>query len=446
MGREISVGNKLGYILFIDGFVKDDIMLFIMRDLQAIGENVNIERIQNLINKKIAYVEVESVDEYEKIELFVLSGAVALFIDGFEKAVIIDARTYPARSPEESSVEKVTRGSRDGFVETMIFNTALIRRRVRDNKLIFNIKTVGTRSKTDVVIGYIDDLADKKLLKYVEEKISSIKVSSLLMAEKSLEELLIKKRWFNPLPQVRFTERPDVVSSHLLEGNIVIIVDTSPSVMLIPTTYFYFTQYAEDYYQNPLVGTFTRIMRFLAIFISVHLTPIWLILAEYTSQLPDNLKFLGISDVGKLPVIAQLLLLELGIELIKMSSLHTPNNISGSLGIIGGLIIGDLAITVGYFTTESIFYSAVVAIATLCISNVEFAYAMRIFRLFLLILSAIFGIWGLVAGEIIIILITYFTKTIDHKRRYLWPLFPFNYNALKNVLLRRPVKEEKSEN
>lgn len=439
IGRQLSIGNKTGYLTFIDGFAKDDIMLFIMRDLQSIQGEIKISSVSDFIKERIPYIEAETFNDLNKMKNSVLSGAVALVIDGENTGIIIDAREYPSRSPEESQVEKVTRGSRDGFVETLIFNTALIRRRVRDPNLIFEIKNVGKRSQTDVVIGYIEDLVDKNLLDHLKEKIDSIDIPSLLMAEKSLEELIIKKKWYNPLPQVKFTERPDVVSAHLMEGHIAVIVDTSPSVMILPTTIFYFSQYAEDYYQNPLIGTFTRFVRFLAIITALFLTPVWLILAENSDKLPHIFNFIGQKEEVGFSLLVQFLILEFGIELLKLSSLHTPTNIGASFGIIGGLIVGELAIKVGFFSVETIFYTAVTAIAAYCIPSIEFSSSIRIFRLILLILSGTLGIWGFIAGIIMVFLIIYNTETFDNKRKYTWPLIPFEWKSLKNIIFRRPI-------
>lgn len=443
IGREVTIGEKQAYLLFVDGFAKDDIMLRVLEDLQSVKKEDNINTIKALIDKKIAYIEVETFNKLDKLKMSVLSGAEILIIEGEDTGIIIDAREYPVRSPEESQVEKVTRGSRDGLVETVVFNTALIRRRVRDSGLTFEMKNVGTRSKTDVAIGYISDLVDDELLQDLKNKIDEIDIPSLLMAEKSLEELILKKRWYNPLPQVKFTERPDVAAAHLMEGHIVIIVDTSPSVMILPTTVFYFSQYAEDYYQNPLVGTFTRFMRFLSILVSLFLTPIWLLLAENSDKLPEFINFIGVKEDAAFPLLVQFLLLEFGIELLKMSSLHTPQNLGASFGIIGGLIVGEMAIKVGFFSVEPIFYTAVTAISEFCIPSVEFASAIRVFRLFLLILTGLFWHWGFLIGLIIILLITYNTYTFDKKRKYTWPLIPFHGKALLNVLIRRPIHDIK---
>ncbi|QUI23548.1 spore germination protein [Vallitalea pronyensis] len=443
IGRGVTFGETKGYITFVDGFAKDDIMLWLLDQLQDLTDaEASIDGLQRFIDKHIGYIEVETFQDFDTLQLSVLSGAVALVLDGQKDGIIIDARTYPARGPEEPDLEKVTRGSRDGLVETVVFNTALIRRRVRDARLIFEMKTVGKRSKTDVSIGYIADMVDDDLLTTLHEKIDRIQVDALLMAEKSLEELIIKKKWFNPMPQVRFTERPDVVAAHLLEGHIAIIVDTSPSVMLLPTTFFHFTQHSEDYYQNPLVGTYTRWIRFLSIIIATVLSPLWLMFAENPSYLPDSLAFIGPKEVGNIPIFIQFIILELGLDMLRMASIHTPNTLSTSLGIIGGLILSQFAVDVGWFIPETILYMAITGICTFATPSIEFAMAIRLFRLFLLLLTGIFGLYGFLAGLIIILLIIVTTKTFSGIH-YTWPLFPLNAKALSHVMLRKPIIEIK---
>jgi stage V sporulation protein AF len=443
IGRHLKFGDTKAYLVFIDGFAKDDIMLWLLENLQNLPEDkTTINDLKQWISSHIGYIEVETFTDFNSLQNSVLSGAVALILDGHSEGIIIDARTYPSRGPEEPDLEKVTRGSRDGLVETIIFNTALIRRRIRDNRLIFEMKTVGKRSKTDVSIGYITDLVDEKLLDIVNKKIDNIQVDSLIMAEKSLEELLIKKRWFNPLPQVRFTERPDVVAAHLLEGHIVIIVDTSPSVMLIPTTFFHFTQHSEDYYQNPLVGTYIRWIRFLSILVATILSPLWLMFAENPEFLPKSLQFIGPEEVGNIPLFIQFIILEIGLDMLRIASIHTPNTLSTSLGIIGGLILSQFAVDVGWFIPETILYMAIVGICTFASPSIEFSLAIRLFRLFLLLLTGLFNIYGFIIGLIVIILIIGTTKTLS-SIHYTWPLFPLDCKALSNIIFRKPIIEIK---
>ena len=349
------------------------------------------------------------------------------------------SREYPVRSPQEPELEKVSRGSRDGLVETIIFNTALIRRRLRDPNLIFEITSVGKRSKTDVVIAYLDDLVDKQLLKEVQDKINKIDVGALVMAEKTLEELLIKKHWYNPLPQVKFTERPDVVAAHLLEGHIAIIVDTSPSIMLLPVTMFHFTQHAEDYYQNIMVGTYYRWIRFLGMLSAFLLPPLWLLLVENKELLPNFLQFIGPKDEFTIPLTIQLLLLEFGLDILRISSIHTPSALNTSLGIIGGLILSDLAVKVGIFVPETVLYMAIAGIGTFATPSLEFALAIRIFRLFLLIMTGLIGIWGFVGALIIIFIIICSCRSFKYGKAYTWPLIPLKLKPLSHILFRMPI-------
>jgi stage V sporulation protein AF len=335
INREIIIGGRKASYIFVDGFVKDDIMLFIEKRLQQLSrEDVNPNTIKKLITQKISYVETEITDDLDKIQLMVLSGALAILIDKEDRAIILDVRTYPARGPEEPELEKVTRGSRDGFTETIIFNTALVRRRLRDPNLRFEITQVGRRSQTDVVIGYIKDIANPKIIKDLKSKLNAIDTDSLEMAEKTLEEFVMGRSW-NPLPQARYTERPDVASSHLLEGHIVIMVDTSPSIMIVPVTMFHFTQHAQDYYQNPAVGTYFRWVRMLGICFSLILPPLWLLLVYYKGSFPQWLQFLGPKKTGQITLFLQFLILEIGVDLLRIASVHTPNTLATSLALIG---------------------------------------------------------------------------------------------------------------
>ncbi len=455
IGRDIQVGDRDGYLIFVDGFAKDQVMYFVVKALQTMKPVSGTEGTSNtgaatsgsayikeLMKATIAYLEVAEFSSLEEMEQSVLSGSLALLIDGEETGIIIDAREYPARNPEETDSERVTSASKDGFVETIVFNTALIRRRVRNSGLTFEMKTVGSSSKTDVCLAYIQDRVDKNYLTLLRKKIDNIQIDSLVMAEKSLEELLLKKKWYNPLPQFKYTQRPDIAASYLHEGHVLVLVDTTPSVMITPSTFFYFTQFAEDYYQNPLVGTYNRYVRLFAMAVSLFLTPLWLFLAENQSILPKFLQFIGTKEKTSIPLLVQFLILEFGFDLLRMSSLHTPSYLGGAFGIIGGLLLGDFAIKVGYFVPETIFYMSLSAIALFCIPNVEFSAAIRVFRLFLLLLTGLFWHWGFLAGLGIIFLITISTETLDKGRSYLWPLIPFNGKALLHILFRTPVSKQ----
>lgn len=442
IGRDIEVADTKGFLVFVDGFVKDDVMLYILQDLQYLNDKDKILDLHGFTQRHLAYIEVSYFKDLDTMETAVLSGNVAVIFDHHSEGLLIDARTYPARGPQEPDLEKVTRGSRDGMVETIVFNTALIRRRIRDTRLIFEMKQVGLRSKSDIAISYIDGLASQQLLSELHASLDKIQVDSLVMAEKSLVELLIKSNWYNPLPKVRFTERPDVVAAHLLEGHIAVIVDNSPSVILLPTTIFHFTQHAEDYYQNPMVGTYTRWMRFIALTAALLVTPIWLLLVSHVDQLPEYLQFIGPKEEGVIPIFIQFIVLEIGLYVLRIASIHTPNSLSTSLGIIGGLILSQFAVTVGWVGEETVLYMAIVGICTFASPSIEFSLAIIIFRTLLLILTGLFDWIGFVVGIGYVLIMIFETKTFAGFH-YTWPLIPFNGAALSNILFRKPIIEVK---
>ncbi|WP_120166864.1 spore germination protein [Thermohalobacter berrensis] len=438
--REINIDGKKLVAFFIDGFVKDDMMFWILSFLQkSKREEIVPNTITKLITTKIPYVECDSEKDLQKIEYFILSGAAALFIDGVEEAIIVDTRTYPARGPEEPDLEKVTRGSRDGFVETIVFNTALIRRRVRDPNLRFELLNVGKRSQTDIAIGYMEDITNEDLIKSLKDKLKKIETDSLVMAEKSLEEYILGRNW-NPLPQAKFTERPDVAAAHLLEGHVIIIVDTTPSVMILPVTMFHFTQHAEDYYQNPAIGTYIRWIRFLAMILSYMLPALWLLLVNNKTILPEALSFIGPKKTGTIPLLIQFIILEIGLDLLRIASIHTPNALTTSLGIIGALLLSEFAVKVGWFIPETVLYGAIAGIGMFATPSIEFAMAIRIFRLILVVFTGLLDIYGFIAGLLIFIVTILRTKSFGGIN-YLWPLIPFNKKALTTILMRKPIPE-----
>ena len=247
IARELYIGQTKAYFLAVNGMCKSDLIQQLFSDLQnpLYTKDDTVKDLRQFAAAKIGYSQVTFTDSWDTILHSLLSGPSILLVDGFAEAVVIDARSYPTRGIEEPDTEKVTRGSRDGFVETLLFNTNLIRRRIRSPELTFEICSLGSVSQTDVSIAYLDHLVNQSLLKEIRRALAGLSVTSLTMGAKSLEELLVKKRWYNPLPSIQVTERPDVACSYLAEGHILILVDNSPSVLILPCTIFQFTQSPE---------------------------------------------------------------------------------------------------------------------------------------------------------------------------------------------------------
>ncbi len=431
--RELKFGDKDAVLYFVDGLSKDEMLWYIINKLQTTDDIKNIEYIEK---SNISYIEVEKTNDIDLVIKNILSGMAVFVIDGLSEFILVDTREYPVRSIEEPDLEKVTRGSRDGFVETIVFNTALIRRRLRDPNLIIEMTEVGRRSKTDIAIVYVNDLVDKDILKEIKDKISNADIDSMSLGEKTIEQLIIKKNKFNPYPIFRYTERPDVCISHLLEGQVAIIVDNNPSVLITPITFFTFFQHYEDYNTHPVVGTYLRWIRFLYVFASLLIVPLWLLIVMYPDNIPNFLSFIGPKESDfKIPLLLQFLLIEIGLDGLKLASIHTPSSLSTSLGIIGGLLIGEFAVSVGWLIPETILYMAVVAIGQFATPSIEFSYANRISRLFLLISTGIFGIYGFATSFAILFIVLLTTRTIKGYN-YLYPLYPFSLKDVIRVLFR----------
>ena len=361
MTRHLYLGKTKAYFLGINGFCKTDVLQQVFSDLQNpmyMSDNY-VEAIEDYMNSKIGYAQTSLSDSWDEIIRNVLSGPAVLFIDGFTRAVLIDVRTYPARGIEEPDLERVTRGARDGFVETLLFNANLIRRRVRSPELVFAMHSVGAESKTDVAVAYLENTVNRELLEKLSAALDSLLATSLTMGAKSLEELLLRKHWWNPLPSMQMTERPDVACSYLAEGHILVLVDNSPQVLILPCTIFQFTQNPEDYYKSPAVGSYFRMVRLLCIPVSLLLLPLFLLI---TAHFPDTAREWGLlTDTGLTPqrLFFYVLAVEFLLDLFKYSSSLSSGKFSGSLSVVGGLIIGDIAVTLNWATTDVLFYAAV---------------------------------------------------------------------------------------
>lgn len=440
--RNFNIGHNRAYWIGVNGLINNDVLQLIFSDLliEDSSSDYAINDIEVFMNTKITYGQAELCDSWKKILKHILSGPSILFIDGFDKAIVLDCRNYPSRSISEPDVEIVTKGAKDSFTESLTSNTALIRRRIRNCDLIFDRISLGTETKTDVSIGYIHGKCDFELVKKVKETLLTSKLSGITMGHKSIEELLVKKRWYNPMPSMVSTQRPDVVASYLSEGYISIVTDTSPYVLVLPTTLFQYTQSPEDYYKNPAVGNYIRFIRFVSILTSVFLMPFFLLLGSMQHALPKWLSSVTGDEISFIRMFIYVLFVELGLDLFKYASAHSFSGYSSSLSIVGGLIIGDIATTLNWASTEILFYEALTLLATLALPYVEFGDALRLYRLMLVLTTGIGGclnhsIAGFLLGVVLITLSLTTTPTFGGKS-YFWPLYPFNFKALKTLVFR----------
>ncbi len=411
--REMIIGGKASVFYYIDGFIKDEAMLKLMDSFLSVAEEDMPQDAEGFLQKNVPYVEVDLLEDFDQAVRNVLSGAACLFIDGYKECINIDCRTYPARSVDEPDKDKSLRGSRDGFVETIVFNTALMRRRIRDPHLIMEMTEAGQASRTDIAICYMSDRVDQELLKNLKERIESLKLGDLRMNQQSLAEALFKRKWFNPFPKFKYTERPDTAAACLLEGKVVILVDNSPAAMILPTSILDMIEEANDYYFPTLTGIYLKTTRTLITIATVFFTPLYLLFMQNQQWLPEVFEFVAVRDTVNIPLIFQFLLLELSIDGLRLAAMNTPTMLSTPLSVIAGIVMGEFSVQSGWFNSEVMLYMAFVAVANYTQPNFELGYALKFMRLMLLVLTAVLNLYGFIIGCILVLCFLIFNKTLS---------------------------------
>ncbi len=411
--RDMIIGGRESCFFFIDGFMKDEVMSKVMDTLFKLTPEQMPKTSTELSRTMISYVEIDTFSEFDGIIKNILSGVACLFVDGYESCIAIDCRTYPARSVDEPAQDKSLRGSRDGFVETIVFNTALIRRRIRDPHLTMKMMEIGKSSRTDVTLCYMTDRVNQDLLNLLIQKFEQMREHDLKMNQQTLAELLFKRKWYNPFPKFKYTERPDTAAACIMEGKIVILVDNSPSVMILPTSIFDIIEEANDYYFPTLTGIYLKISRSIITIMTVFLTPLFLLFMQNPEWMPDVFDFVLVRNTINIPLYFQLLLLELAIDGLRLAALNTPSMLSTPLSVIAGIVMGEFSVQSGWFNSEVMLYMAFVAVANYTQPNFELGYALKFMRLLLLTLTALFNWIGFAVGCIIIVCSVCFNRTVS---------------------------------
>ena len=443
--RDLYVAGRRARFWVIDGFGGDAILermgaFWLSLQPEAVRD---LTEMQQFADRFVTFMEVNVSFDRDDIVTSVLMGKSLLLVEGLSGAALIDAKEYPSRSVGEPPDGKVLRGSHDGFIEAVVPNMALLRRRIRDPHLTMEGMKVGRRSHNDVVLCYLDDRVDQALLTELRQKLQNIDAKSLTMAQESVAEAIRPRQWYNPFPKVRYTERPDAAAACVMEGNIILMVDNSASVMILPTTFFDFTQEANDFYFPPLVGTYLRILRVTVFLISLLITPAWYLMVSSPELLPGWLDFLSSPEPAALSLLSQLLVVEFLIDVLKLASLNTPDTLANSFSMLGALILGDFAVQAGWLGPEVLVYMAFVSVAGFAQPSYELGYAFKLLRVVLLLVTAAFRVWGFALGFLGILVLLATTKPLVGKG-YLYPLIPFNAKALWRLLVREPIHRDNS--
>ena len=443
-----------------------------MLDDSALGKMVNHfwesspEQIQEFMkNNSLGVADVRKFDTMEDAFAALLAGNAIFFVDGYDKAMKISSKGYPNMGVSEVQSEKVIRGSREGFTDSTKVNSALVRKRLRDTRLKVEEKFMGVRSNTLVQILYIEDLVHEELLEEVKERLDKYEIDGIL--DTGMLEQLTEESWISPFPQYQTTERPDRAAQELLNGKIVMFCDNSPSGLILPSTFQGFMESSEDWYNRFEMTSFLRVLRYFAMLIATLLPGLYLAVIRFHTQiLPENLILSFAEARAGVPFssIVELVLLELSFELIREAGVRIPGQLGNTIGIVGGLIIGQSAVTANIVSPIVVIIVALTALGSMAIPNEEFASGFRILKYGFLFLGGYLGIFGLVLGIYFVLAhlggllsfgIPYLVPFVKResgkyvgngilrppfRMRKIRPLFA---NANENVRLKRKSQEEK---
>ena len=437
--ERIIKNHNYSFSLLYNTFITSSMKLtLLVNDFISIKEQINESNFIEVLSNSFSCESLKINDDKTEIAKALFNGDLVIMMKGYNKAVIIDLKNYPARSLSEPDSEKVVRGSRDGFTENLNVNIGLIRRRIKDEHLVMKCFEIGKVSKTKVVLLYLENIISEKVKVTIETKLKSIRVNELTLTDKALEELLLNN-FYTPYPLIKYTERPDTLAMHLYQGMFGIIVDTSPSAIIGPVSVFDHLQHAEEFRQTVIAGTYLRLIRFIGIIFSFFSIPVWLALSSINYTIPF-FSYLFLTDVPFNQLFLQVLIAEIAVELIRMASIHTPNALATSMGLISGLILGDMAIKVGIVKEQVVILSAISAIGSYITPSYELSLAAKISKIFIMLMVFILKITGLIIS--ILILLIYLACLKSFTRPYLYPLIPFNFHDLIKQMVRLPYKKK----
>lgn len=407
-GREIDIN-------YVSSLCSDDLIAYLV-------EGITLARgktLKDCLNNG----DVKEETNRQKYEYAMLTGCAIVKDRQKQKVYVLDTRHFPTRSIEEPDTEKTVRGSKDGFNENLLNCAGLIRRRIRTMDLVMNKQTVGKKHKLDICLCYLKSEVDQTMLQDILKRISSIQNEDLVMSDRALEELIFDQG-YNPFPLVRYSERPDIVATHINHGYIAIICDTSSSVMMLPTTLFEILEHVEEHRQTPLIGTFIRLIRLTAVFLSIYLVPLWMLIYN--------------KGVFHYQDLFSILLVEFAVELLRIATIHTPDSISNTMGMIAAILLGEFAIELGLFSGEVLLFVAIGNVCGFATPNYELSLTNKYVKILIILITGLFGWIGFLISQIL--LYGYLITIRPFGFSYLYPLIPFDGKALLNFIIRKPKR------
>ncbi len=407
--RELTIGGILKtqvYITYADNMIDRQLLNeHIIQNLLHLSDLPGSNQLEYIKAHALESGDVKDFSTFDEITQAIMSGDVIMLVDGSSKAVMISLRSFPNRGISSAETEVTVRGSKDSFTEVAAFNKVLIRRRIKDTHLKMEGMKVGTRSRTDITIAYMEGIAQQTIIEELKTRINGFTIDGIF--DIGMLEQLIESNWYSPFPQFQSTERPDKTASALLEGRIVVLVDNSPMVLILPATLNSFFQAADDYYSRWGIVSFIRILRYIAAFLSFTMPGLYIAVTNYQPELiPTSLalSFAAARQGVPFSILIETIILLISFELLMEAGIRLPTPMGNTIGIVGGLIIGDAAVNANLASPMAVIVVAFTAIATFTIPNETFASAFRLTKYLILFLSAFLGLYGFIIGVMLVLI------------------------------------------
>ncbi|MBO5425206.1 MAG: spore germination protein, partial [Lachnospiraceae bacterium] len=402
---EREQGSTRMHLIYVDGLVnavqiEDSIVKPITYEWRGTDGRSLWE---SILCREAHSVDIKREESFDLAIGSVLKGDTAIFVDGYKEALIVSTKKYPLRSISENDSEAGMRGPKDSFNEGFRFSTALIRRRIRDAKLRVEQGTMGQRTRTDYAVIYMEDLANPSLVQEIKDRIDKYDIDGIF--DSGMAEHLLEDNWYSPFPVFQATTRPDKVAAGIIEGRVAVVFDNSPEVILAPSNFNMLLQASDDYYNRWAVGTFARILRYVAAFLAITLPGLYIAITVYHSEmLPTKLLYAIAAARGMVtfPIVVEILIMEFLFELLREAGIRLPGPLGNTIGVVGGLIVGQAAVDAGIVSTIVVIVVALTAIASFSIPNEEFASVFRLLKFFIIITSALLGLYGFILGLLIV--------------------------------------------
>lgn len=391
----------------------------------------------SLIENTISSTKLEKIDQLSDCIKAISTGNVLLLVDGADKAFSLGLTKFQKRAIEEPDAEKVIRGPREGFIESLEVNTSLLRRIIKSPALKLKKIRIGRYTKTAIILAYIEGIAEPKLIEEMESRLHRIDIDGVLESE-YIEEM-IEDNPYSPFPQILSTERPDVVSAHLLEGRAAILTDGTPHALIAPVTFFSMLQAPDDYYERYIVGTLVRWMRYVLIIASLLLPSLYVAITTYHQEMIPDTLLLTIASAREsvpYPALVEVILMEVMLEALREAGVRLPNQIGAAVSIVGALVIGQSAVQAGLVSAPMVIVVATTAIASFLVPRYVVGYAFRYLRFPFIFLAGTLGILGIMLG--VLVMIIHLCSLRSFGEPYLQPLAPLKKRELKDVLWRSP--------